>query len=103
MILSNKEWLAALTAAKQALEDYRGKFWLGNLPKVEREFHELDLLDESERFMAIDIALQEITATDRCGPEPPHDVSDHPPFRNLQLSSFCLTSASFLARLERKI
>ena len=102
MILSNKESVAALTAAKQALEDYRGKFWLGNLPKVEREFHELDLLDESERFMAIDIALQEITATDRCGPEPPHDVSDHPPFRNLQLYAFCWNSAEFKKRMYMK-
>ena len=102
MILSNQESEDALKAAKQALKDYRGRFWLGNPTKVEREFHELDLLDEPERFMAIDIALQEITPTHRCGPEPPNDTSVHPPFRNLQLYAFCWNSAELMRRMYLK-
>jgi hypothetical protein len=102
MIPSIQESIDALVRAKQALEDYRGKFWFGNLTKVEREFVELDLLDESERFMAIDIALQEIEPGHRSGPPEQSNVSDHPPFAGLRLYAFCWESAERKKRMYMK-
>jgi len=36
---------------------------------------ELDLYTPSERFAALDIALSEIRPEDRCGPNPPGNIS----------------------------
>jgi hypothetical protein len=102
MILSNQESADALSAAKQALEDYGGNFWFGNLTKVESEFCELSLFDKSERIMAIDVALQEITPAARRGPNPPDDMSAHPPFRGLQLYAFLWDSAELRRRMYMK-
>lgn len=94
MILSFQRSEEALSAAKQALSDY-DRFWFGNL-KVESEFYDIGIVTETERYMAVDIALQEITASDRSGPEPPGNVS-HPafPFPNQPLYAFCWKSKEF--------
>lgn len=102
MILSHQESIEALATARQALENYRGKFWFGNLAKVEREFVELGLFEETERSMHIDIALQEINHGDRRGPDPPGDVSSHPPFPNLKLYAFCWYSPELQKRMYMK-
>jgi hypothetical protein len=64
---------SAIVAAREALEK-NGKFLLGNA-KIENEFYNLDLFTREERFMAIDIALQEISPECRLGPQPPGDIS----------------------------
>jgi hypothetical protein len=102
MIPSNQESVDAIIGARRALSAYRGNFWFGNLAKVEREFNELDLLTRSERFMALDIALGEITPADRLGPEPPNDFSVHPPFHNEKLYAFCWYSKEFKRRMYLK-
>jgi|ERR1022692_306703 hypothetical protein len=102
MIPCSQESAEALAAAKQALEDYDGKFWFGNLSKVEAEFCELDLLVDSERFMAVDFALQEITPEARCGPSAPDDFSTHPPSRNLPMYAFCWNSSDLKRRMYLK-
>jgi hypothetical protein len=84
----------AIEDAKKALEQYK-RFWLGNPEKVEVELYGLGLLTEGERYMAMDIALQEISPACRLGPEPPNDVSSHPPFYNQSLYAFCWDSAHF--------
>jgi hypothetical protein len=85
---------AAIEAAKEALERY-SRFWLGNPGKVESELYELGLLSDGERYMAIDIALQEISPACRLGPEPPHDLSSHPPFYRQSLYAFRWDSGHF--------
>jgi hypothetical protein len=95
MIPCHQESSSALEGAKRALEVYRGRFWLGNISKVEQEFFRLDLLDEEERFMALDIALQEITPDDRCGPPPSNDRSSHGPFKDCKLFAFKWHSSQF--------
>ncbi|MGD0871172.1 MAG: hypothetical protein ABSB88_16580 [Bryobacteraceae bacterium] len=85
--------LSAIAAAKKAIEEY-GRFWLGN-EKVEAEFYYLDILTERERLMAVDIALQEILPACRLGPQPPDDVSSHPPFKGRHLYAFCWHSEEF--------
>ena len=84
---------SAIDAAKEALDHY-GRFWLGNV-KVESEFYDLGLLSAEERYMAVDIALQEISSACRMGPQPPGDVSSHPPFRGQHLYAFCWNSQEF--------
>jgi hypothetical protein len=101
MIPSGRESAEAISAARKALEDF-GRFWLGHIQKVEKEFLDLDLWDESDRFMAIDIALSEITPTDRLGPNPPNDFSSHPPFLRQRLFAFCWSSAHFGQRMYFK-
>jgi hypothetical protein len=95
MILLVEESRVALGSARAALDHYGGRFWLGNPTKVEGEFYELGLLEESERFMALDIALKEITVDDRCGPNPPDDYSSHGPFRGCKLYAFKWQSSHF--------
>ncbi len=62
-----------LAMARRAL-DRNGDFRFGTA-KLESEFFELDLLTPSERFTAVDIALNQITSKDRCGPYPPGNLS----------------------------
>jgi hypothetical protein len=64
---------AALAAARRALDEKRD-FRYGNA-KLENEFYELGLLTPEERFAAVDIALGQIKPEDRCGPDPPGNVS----------------------------
>src|ERR1035438_7330581 len=75
MILSVQSSEEAIAAAKRAL-DHHKQFWFGSV-KVESEFYDLGIMTKEERLMAVDIALLEITAQDRLGPEPPGNVS-HP-------------------------
>jgi len=91
----------AICAARKALDEY-GRFWLGNPGKVEGELVALDLFDESERFMAMDIALTEITPTDRLGPNPPNDFSTHLPFVQQRLYAFCWNSRHFARQMYIK-
>jgi hypothetical protein len=101
MIPSEQESAEALLRARQALEDHQ-RFWLGNVGKVELEFFELDLLEDSERFMAVDIALGEITPKDRDGPPPPDNVTSHPPFCGFPMYAFCWSSPQFSRRMYFK-
>jgi hypothetical protein len=75
MILSGQRLSSAcaVSLAKAALEEC-GRFWFGN-EKVESELYELDLLTEEQRYMAVDIVLQEIAPCWRLGPQPPNDIS----------------------------
>lgn len=64
---------AAIRLARGALAE-RDRFLFGN-EKLESEFYALDLLSAEERYMAIDVALQEISPACRRGPQPPNDVA----------------------------
>jgi hypothetical protein len=64
---------SAIRLAKEALEA-GGRFWQGN-HKIEEEFYTLDLLAPEERYMGVDIALQEIAPCWRLGPQPPNDLT----------------------------
>jgi hypothetical protein len=101
MIPSNQELAEVIRSAQCALDHHRD-FWLGNAGKVELEFYELDLLERDERFMALDIALSEITPNDYDGPNPPGDISSHPPFQGCRMFAFCWNSAHFARRLYFK-
>lgn len=94
MIPSSQGSAVAVGSARKAL-DLHGRFWLGNVSKVEAEFYELGLLTPEERYVNVDIDLQEIGAEDRLGPQPPDDVSSHPPFRGQRLYAFCWASPHF--------
>lgn len=52
--------------------------------------------------MGIDIALQEITYADRCGPPHPNDISSHPPFWGQHLYAFKWASAHFQRKMYMK-
>jgi hypothetical protein len=93
MIPSNQESADAIVAAKEALDNY-GRFFFGN-NKLEKELYDLGLLSAAERFMAIDIALQEITPATRRGPNPPNDESSSGPFRGNRLFAFRWNSCNF--------
>jgi hypothetical protein len=73
ILLVQLDSLSAIRLARETLEN-NGRFWLGN-EKIETEFYELDLLTAEERYMAVDIALQEIAPCCRLGPQPPGDRS----------------------------
>ncbi len=94
MILSFKESVNAIDTAKKALGEH-DEFWLGNPGKVESEFYTLGLLSVQERFMAVDIALREVTAADRRGPSRPGDRASHPPFRGEKMYAFKWMSQEF--------
>jgi len=94
MIPSGKNSKDALDHARVALDEYE-RFWLGNIAKVEAELYQLGLLSEDERYIAIDIALQEIGPADRLGPQPPGDIANHPPFHGEHLYAFCWASSHF--------
>jgi hypothetical protein len=93
MILSYQESADAIVAAKAALENY-SRFFFGN-NKLEQELYDLGLLNAVERYMAIDIALQEITPATRRGPNPPNDESSRGPFRGNRLFAFRWNSCNF--------
>jgi hypothetical protein len=95
MIPSLKESVDAIALARKALDEHDGRFWFGNIEKLEEELYNLDLFTDSERSMAVDIALQEIAPTDRIGPNPPNDYSVHGPFANQRLYAFRWKSANF--------
>ena len=86
MIPSATESAHAIASARAALERY-GRFLFGNA-KLEGELYDLGLLTNGERYMAIDLALQEICASDRRGPSPPNDIVSHAPYRNHRLYAF---------------
>jgi hypothetical protein len=94
MILSGQSSEEAIAAAKRALDNHK-QFWFGSV-KVESEFYDLGIMTKEERLMAVDIALLEITARDRLGPEPPGNVS-HPssPFPTQPLYAFCWQSQEY--------
>jgi len=82
----------AIKAAQSALQKF-GRFLAGNV-KLEAEFYALGLLSAEERYMAVDIALQEITAACRLGPQPPNDRSCGL-YRGKPLYAFCWQSQEF--------
>jgi hypothetical protein len=90
----------ALAAAKRSLEIANGKFRYGNL-KLEGEFYDLGLLTPQERFVAVDIALSQIKPEDRCGPDPPGDVS-FPPYPGRTLYAFKWYSTEFKSFMYMK-
>ena len=100
MIPSIRESIEAIAAAKKALENYK-RFFFGN-NKLESELFDLGLLTAGERYMAIDIALQEITPANRRGPNPPNDTSSHGPFFGERLFAFRWASANFAKTLYFK-
>jgi hypothetical protein len=83
---------SAIRLAKAALAEC-GRFWLGNA-KIESEFYDLDLLTPEERYMAIDVALQEISPACRRGPQPPKDIAKGV-FQGNCLYAFCWHSQEF--------
>jgi hypothetical protein len=87
MIPCDQESVDALDKARKALDDH-GRFWFGNETKVEAEFYVLDLLTPEERYIAVDMALTEVTCKDREGPDSPNDRSAHGPFKGLKLFAF---------------
>jgi hypothetical protein len=101
MIPSSQSSAKAVESARRALDEH-GRFWLGNVAKVENEFYTLGLITKEERYASVDIALQEICPGDRLGPQPPDDTSSHPPFRGLRLYAFCWASAHFAKRMYVK-
>jgi hypothetical protein len=82
---SDVESASVLAAARRALSERRG-FRYGNL-KLENEFYELGLLTRDERFAAVDIALDQVRPEDRCGPDPPGNIS-FPPYGGRRLYAF---------------
>ena len=100
MISSRQECEGVLHKARIALEAY-GKFWLGN-DKIETEMVDLELLTASERFMSLDLILNEIGYDSYQGPAPPQDVSSHPPFKGFPLHAFCWNSVSLGRRMYFK-
>lgn len=101
MIPSRQESVEVICRAKQALEDHK-RFWFGNVGKVELEFFELDLLEDDERFVAVDMALGEIAPEDRDGPHPPDNVASHPPFAGFPMYAFCWNSKHLARRMYLK-
>ena len=79
----------AIGCARQALGKDQ-KFVFGNV-KLESEFFGLALLSEQERYMAVDLALQEITPLCRLGPQPPGNLSS----RGQHLYAFYWPSVEF--------
>lgn len=100
MISSGQECAEVIRSAKAALE-VRGNFFFGN-EKIENELVELNLLSRSERYMAVEILLDEISFASYQGPAPPNDVCSHPPYRGSVLHAFCLNSASLGKRVYFK-
>ena len=86
MIPSQQESAEAISLAKDALEEYN-RFFFGNA-KIESELYDLGLLTAEERYMAIDVVLQEITPTDRKGPNPPNDITSYGSLRGERLVAF---------------
>ena len=93
MIPSDQESAEAIAAAREAFGNY-GRFFFGN-NKLEQELYDLGLLNAAERYMAVDIALQEITPATRRGPNPPNDESSCGPFRGNRLFAFRWNSCNF--------
>ena len=52
--------------------------------------------------MAIDVALQEITSSDRRGPNPPNDVASYDTFKGERLIAFRWNSAEFKKKMYFK-
>ena len=77
MIPSPQSSESAIALARRALDDHNGRFWHGHATGVDADFYELGLLEDGERYIALDIALQEIGSGDRMGPQPPNDFSSH--------------------------
>ena len=82
----------AIKAAQNALRKF-ARFVAGNA-KLEAEFYALGFLSAEERYMAVDIALQEITPACRLGPQPPNDRSCGL-YRSKPLYAFCWRSPEF--------
>jgi hypothetical protein len=76
-----------------------GGFGWATLPRWSPSF---GLLTEEERYASIDIALLEICPSDRLGPQPPGDISSHPPFHGQRLYAFCWTSEHFAKQMYIK-
>ena len=93
MILSNQESAEAIRSAKDALENYK-RFFFGNA-KLESELYDLGLLTAEERYMAVDITLQEITPADRRGPNPPNDFTSSGLLKGERLCAFRWQSVEF--------
>jgi hypothetical protein len=93
MIPSNQESAEAISSAKEALENYK-RFFFGNI-KLESELYDLGLLTAEERYMAVDIALQEITSNDRRGPNPPNHITSYGLLKGEHLFAFRWISAEF--------
>ncbi len=70
-------------------------FAFGNPLKCESEFCALQLFTAKERFDALQKALDEISARDRKGPNPPNNVASHPPHKGVRLYAFRWESKSF--------
>lgn len=100
MISSSVECAAILRSAKAALATH-GNFFLGNL-KIESELVDLDLLTSSERFMTVDLLLDEISFAQYQGPAPPNDVCAHLPYKGAPLHAFCWKSSSLGKRIYLK-
>lgn len=100
MISSAQECGEIIRSAKLALE-MRGKFFFGN-EKIENELVELNLLSKSERYMAVELLLDEISFASYQGPAPPNDICSHPPYRGTALHAFRLNSTTLGRRIYFK-
>ena len=87
------ESVTALAAARRAIDKNR-TFLFGNVGKLESEFYELELYTSTDRLNAVDIALSEIKPEERCGPDPPGNVS-FPPYSGRTLYAFKWKSPEF--------
>jgi hypothetical protein len=93
MIPSDQELAEAIRSAKGALENHK-RFFFGNA-KLEGELYDLGLITSGERYMAVEVALHEITPADRRGPNPPNDVTSYGPYRDEHLLAFRWRSVEF--------
>jgi hypothetical protein len=93
MIPSIQESAEAIRSAKEALDNYK-RFFFGNA-KLESELYDLGFLTAEERFMAIDIALQEVTPADRRGPNPPNHITSYGALKGERLVAFRWNSPEF--------
>jgi hypothetical protein len=104
---SSVESASALAEARRALNE-QGDFRFGNVVKLENDFCELGLFTRDERFAAVDVALDQIRPEDRCGPDPPGNISFRPyvgrplyafkwysdEYRSMMYLKFCLTGTT---------
>jgi hypothetical protein len=89
----------ALVAARKALDENEN-FEYGNA-KLGDEFYELGLLTKQERFVAVDSAFSQIKPEERCGPNPPGNISFHP-YSGRTLFAFKWNCADFNAVMYLK-
>ena len=96
-----KDSQAALDLACEILLEQQD-FLLGRVGQLEQDFCDLDCLTQNERVAAVSIAMREIWAHHRSGPQPGNDVSSHPPFKGLRMYAFAWHSSVWKQQMYLK-